>query len=197
MPAPAPAPGCPARSIAPALSSVPSMPSVSAAARRCPAIRRAPAPGASRNSPFRPPRPVPRTVTVVSPPDSKPGRPRAPRRSRHLLCDAGMHRADVARLALDRMPRITAVQPGLSRPAGGGFRASAAWQDYGCVTVCEGADRPASGSPPTVGHPGLRTDGGAVDPVSPQDRARLRRGGRIRHGRARGDDGRVVPGTRK
>src|SRR5882757_8848102 len=55
--------------IAPAISSAPSTPSVSAARPQMPAVPWAAIASASRYSTLRPPRPLPRTVTVVSPPD--------------------------------------------------------------------------------------------------------------------------------
>src|SRR4029077_12070217 len=54
---------------APAMSSAPSTPSVSAARPQMPAAPPAAITSASRYSTLRPPRPLPRTVTVVSPPD--------------------------------------------------------------------------------------------------------------------------------
>ena len=54
---------------APALSSEPSMPSVSAASAEMPSMPSMPMAKASRNSLLRPPLPLARSVTVVSPPD--------------------------------------------------------------------------------------------------------------------------------
>ncbi len=54
----------------PALSSEPSIPSVSAAIAAIPGCASSATASASRNSALRPPRPPPRTVTVVSPPES-------------------------------------------------------------------------------------------------------------------------------
>ncbi len=60
--------GC---STAPALSSVPSIPSVSQAMAQIPGAPSSAIASDSRNSALRPPRPAPRTVTVVSPPDNR------------------------------------------------------------------------------------------------------------------------------
>src|SRR5690606_36765976 len=57
--------------IAPALSPAPSMPSVSAASAVMPSTPSMAMAKARRNSAWRPPRPSPRMVTVVSPPDSR------------------------------------------------------------------------------------------------------------------------------
>src|SRR3954447_19711922 len=57
--------------IAPATSSAPSIPSVSPAIAHTPGTPFSATARASRNSTLRPPRPLPRTVTVVSPPESR------------------------------------------------------------------------------------------------------------------------------
>jgi hypothetical protein len=94
---------CPGRAKAPATSSSPSTPSVSpATAWTC---RDAPARAtarASRNSTLRPPRPLPRTVTVVSPPESRTqGAASGWPWPDDLPGDGGHDLGHVARLALD------------------------------------------------------------------------------------------------
>ena len=65
---------------------------------------------ASRNSTLRPPRPVPRTVTVVSPPDSSTqGGANGWPCTRDLPRDAGHDLADLARLAFDAVAEDVAA----------------------------------------------------------------------------------------
>ena len=115
---------------------------------------------------FRPPRPVPRTVTVVSPPDSStlavPARSSAPGRAR-----AGMAQAHVARLALDRVAEHDGTHAALRRCRGGSGRASAA------VASTAAPARDRSGSP------GLGVS------RARRDRPRRRRAGAAARGRAR------------
>ena len=90
--------------IAPALSSPPSMPSVSAAIAKMPRPPIERDRQAEQKLALRPPRPLPRTVTVVSPPEmiaqgGATGWPWTATWQR----DAGDHLAALARLALDRI----------------------------------------------------------------------------------------------
>ena len=87
-------------------------------------------PSDSRNSTLRPPRPVPRRVTVVSPPDSSThGARERLAAARHLQRDAGQRLGDVARLALDGVAEDVRRAARRRAPPAPPLRApSAAWR---------------------------------------------------------------------
>ena len=163
-------------------------------APRCPDAPSSATASASRNSALRPPRPWPRTVTVVSPPESSTrGRRQRLAVARDLARDPGMDQRDVARLALDASPRMIGRSARFrARRVGGGLRAPPA-----CVR-----DDPISprGQARVAGLRRLVDAGDAssrsgrrrVDPVFVQTRARVREVDRIgaRSGRSRSPTGR-------
>ena len=168
------------------------MPSVSPAIAAMPGWPSSATASASRNSALRPPRPWPRTVTVVSPPDSSTagggnGWPCA----RDLPRDAGMHQGDVARLALDASPRTMGVSAGACGRSAAACSAACGVRDDAGLACGEGADRRASASRSRASS--------ACAQRGPAVRCRIWRGPRahrrgwwIGDGRAGGDHRRIV-----
>ncbi len=113
--------------MAPAISSTPSTPSVSPAIAWTLLRPSRPTASDSRNSTLRPPRPLPFSVTVVSPPDSSTqGVGERLALGRHLARDAGHRLAQVFRFALQAVAQDVGRVAGAARHVGGPLPARSA-----------------------------------------------------------------------
>ena len=120
--------------------------------------RRARAARPSRNSALRPPRPLPRTVTVVSPPESSTagGRQPAGRGARTERAMPAMTRPTSRASPSIASPRISGVDAGRARHGGRRFEARLRRGDDDGLARRRAADRRASASRPRAPRDGAR-----------------------------------------
>ena len=145
---------------------------------------------------MRPPRPLPRTVTVVSPPESSTqGGGHGLAAPRDLQRDAGHRLADVARLALDRVAEdVAASMPARARPRPPLRAPSAAWRsdESRCrQTRIAGLQRLALAALEQIAS--ARAAGRCRSGARP--RSASAQVDRVGHGRSRGDVDGSSPGT--
>ena len=170
------------------------MPSVSPASAKMPGARSSAMARPARNSALRPPLPLPRTVTVVSPPEMQNGRRLdrlavAARRER----DAGHDTAEFARLALQRVAEDERRHVRRTGDGGRRFEAGERRGDDDGAGMAQPFVAGLGGLVLRLGQPrGDRI--GRRDGVAGEDGAGVGEGGRVGDGRAGGDDREVVAG---